>query len=160
MQMTSDLGQRRRTNSVHPNHGASEIASELQTRCLRCPDEALEFLGTVLEELSTQQALTFVRAIERSRYMPQNSEQTASCYGTVESEQMVKRLNQMLTGGGIIFTWDKFCQPIPQWICTRCDGFVSGYVVNTMRSEIVLFPDARRTSVRLDSSCKYDTTFA
>ena len=73
------------------------------------------------------------------------SEQTASCYGTVESEQMVKRLNQMLTGWGNYFYLGQVLpaytavdmhtmRRLRQWLCRK----------HKVRSgKYVLFPDAR-----------------
>ena len=121
-----------------------------KTRCLRCPDEALEFLGYRIGTnyrhngkgayIGTRPSKSSVQGICRKI-----SEQTASCYGTVESEQMVKRLNQMLTGWGNYFYLGQVLpaytavdmhtmRRLRQWLCRK----------HKVRSgKYVLFPDAR-----------------
>ena len=74
-----------------------------KTRCLQCPNEALEFLGYRIGTnyrhgrgdayIGTRPSKPSVQNICRKV-----SEQTAARYGTMDSEQMVKRLNQMLSG--------------------------------------------------------------
>ena len=74
-----------------------------KTRCLQCPDEDLEFVGYRIGTnyrhdrgdayIGTCPSKSSVQDICRKV-----SEQTARRYGAMDSEQMVKRLNQMLSG--------------------------------------------------------------
>ncbi|WP_419906873.1 group II intron maturase-specific domain-containing protein [Hoeflea sp.] len=74
-----------------------------KTRCLRCPEEALEFLGYRIGRnyrpqgggayIGTKPSKASVQSICRKI-----SAQTAAKYGLVSSEDMVRRLNRMLSG--------------------------------------------------------------
>ena len=74
-----------------------------KTRCLRCPDEALEFLGYRIGTnyrpkgkgayIGTRPSQSSVQSICR-----RISEQTARQYGTLDHDEMVRRLNWMLSG--------------------------------------------------------------
>ena len=74
-----------------------------KTRCLRCPDEALEFLGYRIGTnyrhngkgayIGTRPSKSSVQSICRKI-----SEQTARRYGLLDHDEMVKRLNWMLSG--------------------------------------------------------------
>ena len=121
-----------------------------KTRCLRCPDEAFEFLGYRIglnfrphgkgAYIGTRPSRSSIQHICRKV-----SEQTASRYGTMEPEQMVKRLNQMLTGWGNYFYLGQVLpaynavdmhtmKRLRQWLCRK-------HKVKT--GKFVHFPDAR-----------------
>ena len=77
--------------------------NEQKTRCLRCPDEAIEFLGYRIGRnyrrdgkgtyIGTRPSQASVQSICR-----RISEQTAKRYGLMEAEERVQRLNRMLSG--------------------------------------------------------------
>ena len=77
--------------------------NEDKTRCLRCPDEALEFLGYRIGHnhrmtgkgtyIGTRPSKASVQSICRKI-----SEQTAAKYGLMTSQDMVRRLNRMASG--------------------------------------------------------------
>ena len=77
--------------------------NEQKTRCLRCPDEALEFLGYRIGRnyrpqgrgtyIGTRPSQASVQSICR-----RISEQTVKRYGLMETENRVNRLNWMLSG--------------------------------------------------------------
>ena len=74
-----------------------------KTRCLRCPDEALEFLGYRIGTNYRPDGESVYIDTRPSKASVQNicrkvSEQTARRYGTMKPEHMVVRLNQMLSG--------------------------------------------------------------
>ena len=79
-----------------------------KTRCLRCPEEPLEFLGYRIGRnhrtegrgpyIGTRPGKASVQGICR-----RVSEQTAKRNGLVSAEDMVKRLNRMLSG------WAEHC---------------------------------------------------
>lgn len=73
-----------------------------KTRCLRCPEEALEFLGYRIGRnyrpqggayIGTKPSKASVKSIRRKISM-----QTAAKYGLMSPEDMVRRLNWMLSG--------------------------------------------------------------
>ena len=121
-----------------------------KTRCLRCPDEDLEFLGYRIGTnyrhdgkgayIGTRPSQSSVQGICRKI-----SEQTASRYGVVEPEQMVERLNRLLTGWGNYFYLGQV-QPaynavdmhtirrLRQWLCRKH---------KVRNGKYVRFPDAR-----------------
>ena len=115
-----------------------------KTRCLRCPNEALEFLGYRIgmnyrhngrgAYIGTRPSQSSVQSICRKV-----SEQTASRYGRMDSEQMVMRLNRMLTGWGNYFHLGQVSpayaaidahtrKRLRQWLChkhkVRCGKYV------------------------------------
>ncbi len=77
--------------------------NEQKTRCLRCPEEPLEFLGYRIGRthrrngngsyIGTRPSKASVRSICRKI-----SEQTAAKYGLMLTGEMVQRLNRMLSG--------------------------------------------------------------
>ncbi len=77
--------------------------NEDKTRCLRCPDEALEFLGYRIGRtyrrngagayIGTRPSKASVQGICRKI-----SDQTAARYGWMSPDDMVQRLNRMLSG--------------------------------------------------------------
>ena len=79
-----------------------------KTRCLRCPDEDLEFLGYRIGMnyrhtgkgvyIGTRPSMLSIQSICRKV-----SEQNARRYGLLDSQEMVKRLNWMLSGWGNYF---------------------------------------------------------
>ncbi len=84
--------------------------NERKTRCLRCPEEPLEFLGHRIgrnhrrngkgSHIGTRPGKAGVQSICR-----RISEQTAPRHGPMATEDMVKRLNRMLSG------WANHCIP-------------------------------------------------
>ncbi|MCY3613880.1 MAG: group II intron reverse transcriptase/maturase [Bacteroidetes bacterium] len=80
-----------------------------KTRCLRCPEEALEFLGyrigwnyrpkTGTRYIGTRPSKGSVQSICR-----RISEQTDSRFGLIDAEEMVRRLNWILSGWANYFT--------------------------------------------------------
>ena len=77
--------------------------NEQKTRCLRCPEEPLEFLGYRIGRnfrpggngsyIGTRPSKASVQSICR-----EISERTAARYGLIPTEEMVQRLNWMLSG--------------------------------------------------------------
>ena len=77
--------------------------NEEKTRCQRCPDEALEFLGYRIGRnyrptgkgsyIGTRPSKASVQSICRKI-----SEQTAAKYGLITPQEMVRRLNRILSG--------------------------------------------------------------
>ena len=77
--------------------------NERKTRCLRCPEEPMEFLGYRIGRnyrphgkgcyIGTRPSKASVQSICRKI-----SEQTAARYGLMKTEDMVQRLNWMLSG--------------------------------------------------------------
>ena len=76
--------------------------NEQKTRCLRCPEEPIEFLGHRIGRnygmngrayIGTRPSKASVQSICR-----QISEQTAAWNGTMRTEDMVQRLNWMISG--------------------------------------------------------------
>ena len=77
--------------------------NEAKTRCQRCPDEALEFLGYRIGRnyrptgkgsyIGTRPSKASVQSICRKI-----SEQTAAKYGLITPQEMVRRLNRILSG--------------------------------------------------------------
>ena len=77
--------------------------NERKTRCLRCPEEPMEFLGYRIGRnyrrngkgsyIGTRPSKASVQSICR-----RTGEQTAARYGTMTTEDMVQRLNRMLSG--------------------------------------------------------------
>ena len=80
-----------------------------KTRCLRCPEEAFEFLGyrigwnyrpkTGTRYIGTRPSKGSVQSICR-----RISEQTNCRYGLMDAEEMVRRLNWMISGWANYFT--------------------------------------------------------
>ena len=74
-----------------------------KTRCLRCPEEALEFLGYRIGRNYRPQGRGAYIGTKPSKASVQSicrkiSAQTAAKYGLMSSEDMVRRLNRMLSG--------------------------------------------------------------
>ena len=76
--------------------------NEQKTRCLRCPEEPIDFLGHRIGRnyglhgrpyIGTRPSKASVQSICR-----RISEQTAAQHGTMRTEDMVKRLNWMISG--------------------------------------------------------------
>jgi len=76
--------------------------NEQKTRCLRCPEEPIDFLGHRIGRnyglhgrpyIGTRPSKASVQSICR-----RISEQTATRYGAMSTEDMVKRLNWMISG--------------------------------------------------------------
>ena len=106
-----------------------------KTRCLRCPDEPLEFLGYRFgwnyrpkgqgRYIGTSPSKASVQSMCRKI-----SEQTASRWTPMSSELMVKRLNQQLVGWGNYFTLGRVSPAyktvdmhtrmrLRQWLCRK-----------------------------------------
>ena len=121
-----------------------------KTRCLRCPDEALEFLGYRIGTnyrhgrgetyIGTRPSRSSVHNICR-----QVSEQTARRYGAMDSEQMIMRLNRMLSGWANYFCLGQVstayaavdahtCRRLRRWLCRKHKVSSGKYV---------RFPDSR-----------------
>ncbi|WP_419906545.1 group II intron maturase-specific domain-containing protein [Hoeflea sp.] len=79
------------------------VSSYDKTRCLRCPDEALEFLGYRIGCNYRPKGKGIYIGTRPSRASIQNicrkiSDQTAAKYGLMTSQDMVRRLNRMISG--------------------------------------------------------------
>ncbi len=106
-----------------------------KTRCLRCPDEALEFLGYRIGTnyrrngrgacIGTRPSRSSVQGICRKI-----SEQTARQYGLLEHDEMVRRLNWMLSGWANYFRLGQVSpayaavdaharKRLRQWLCRK-----------------------------------------
>ena len=115
-----------------------------KTRCLRCPDEALEFLGYRIGTnyrpngkgayIGTRPSRSSVQSICRKI-----SEQTARRYGMLDSGEMVRRLNWMLSGWANHFHLGQVSpayaaidahteRRLRQWLCRKHKVRGGGYV--------------------------------
>ncbi len=106
-----------------------------KTRCLRCPEEAFEFLGyrigwnyrpqTGTRYIGTRPSKSSVQSICR-----RISEQTDCRFGLIDAEEMVRRLNWMISGWANYFTLGQvspaYCaidqhamRRLRQWFCRK-----------------------------------------
>lgn len=106
-----------------------------KTRCLRCPDEAVEFLGYRIgtnyrpngkgRYIGTRPSKSSIQDVCRKV-----SEQTARRYGAKKPEQMVMRLNQILSGWSNYFRLGQVSpayaavdahtrKRLRQWLCRK-----------------------------------------
>ena len=106
-----------------------------KTRCLRCPEEAFEFLGyrigwnyrpqTGAGYIGTRPSKSSVQSICR-----RISEQTDCRFGLMDAEEMVRRLNWMISGWANYFTLGQvnpaYCaidqhatRRLRQWLCRK-----------------------------------------
>ena len=118
--------------------------NEQKTRCLRCPDEALEFLGYRIGRnyrpqgrgtyIGTRPSQASVQGICR-----RISEQTAKQYGLMEAEERVQGLNRMLSGWANTFRLGQVSpayaaidarttKRLRQWLCRKHKIRVGQYV--------------------------------
>ena len=115
-----------------------------KTRCLRCPDEDFEFLGYRIGTnyrhngkgayIGTRPSMSSVQSI-----CHKVSEQTARRYGLLDSQEMVKRLNWMLSGWGNYFHLGQVSpayaavdaharKRLRQWLCRKHKVRLGKYV--------------------------------
>ena len=106
-----------------------------KTRCLRCPEEPLEFLGYRIgvnyrhggggAYIDTRPSKSSVQSICRKI-----SEQTVARFGSMEPERMVERLNRMLSGWSNYFRLGQVSpayatidahtkKQLRQWLCRK-----------------------------------------
>lgn len=109
--------------------------NDRKTRCLRCPDEAFEFLGYRIGRnyrrngagayIGTRPSKASVQSISRKI-----SDQTAARHGTMSHEDVVRSLNRMLTGwanyydlGQVRPAWaaidEHATKRLRQWLCRK-----------------------------------------
>ena len=127
-----------------------ELARERKTRCLRCPEEAFEFLGYRIGRIhrptgkgsytGTRPTKASVQSICRKV-----SELTTPRYGPQSPERMVERLNRTITGWANYFSLGHVSpaysavnqhavRRLRQWLCRKHKVRSGG---------VVRFPDTR-----------------
>ena len=89
--------------------GVKLEVNQRKTRCLRCPEEALEFLGyRIARNYRTEGKGAYIgtrpQPGERWKHLPQISERTAPRNGTLLPGEMVESLNRMMRDGGNYFS--------------------------------------------------------
>ncbi len=128
-----------------------------KTRCLRCPEEPFEFLGYRIGwnyrpngqgcYIGTRPSTSSVQSICRKI-----SEQTSRKYGFLDAEEMVQRLNWMVSGWANYFTLGQVSpayqainmhtnKRLRQWFCRKHKTRIGRYV---------RFSDAGKPHVRFD----------
>ena len=118
--------------------GLKLTVNEQKTRCLRCPEEPLEFLGYRIGRnyrrhgkgayIGTCPSKASVQSICRKI-----SEMTAPQHGWKSMEEMVEGLNRTMSGWQTTSASAKSARPTTRSTATRESGYASGSVESTRR---------------------------
>ncbi|MXW15702.1 MAG: hypothetical protein F4120_06210 [Rhodothermaceae bacterium] len=111
------------------------VPTRRRPRCLRCPEEAFEFLGYCIgwnhhPKTGTRYIGTRPSKGSIQRICRRISEQTDCRFGLMDAEEMVRRLNRMISGWANYFTLGQVnpaCHAIDQhttrrprqWFCRK-----------------------------------------